>query len=175
MADIFSIHIEADNTEEVKQDLERRLTKALTAVGIQISSAAKEELYRSPQRIDTGLLRNSITYALDGEGAAINSYSADKESKYMNEDSVWSILQAARPKSGSYGGTMPKEPDGRQAVYIGTNVSYAIYVHEGTSRGFLTKLFGIKNRMEANRFLKNAVENNRGEIGGIIQKILQSG
>lgn len=172
MGNSFEIHIAADNIEQAKQELQQRIRKALTAVGIQTSSLARTELQKSPSRIDTGLLRNSITYALDGETTAISSYSADRESKYMNEDSVWSILQAARPKSGSYGGTMPKEPDGRQAVYIGTNVSYAIYVHEGTSRGFLTKLFGIKNRMEANRFLKNAVENNQSEIISIIKQEL---
>lgn len=171
MAKEFSVTIAADNTEEAKQELEMRLTKALTAVGIQVSSAAKVELSKSPQRIDTGLLRNSITYALDGEGTAISGYSADKESRY-NEDSVWSILQAARPTSGSYAGTMPKEPKGKRAVYVGTNVSYAIYVHEGTSGGLLKKLFHKKDRMEANRFLKNAVTNNMSDIVGIIKQEL---
>lgn len=172
MANDFSVTIAADNTEAAKQELERRLTKALTAVGIQVSSAAKEELSKTPQRIDTGLLRNSITYALDGEGTAINSYSADRESKYMNEDSVWSILQEARPKSGSYAGTMPKEPEGRRSVYVGTNVEYAIYIHEGASNGLLKKLFGKTDRLEPNHFLKNAVENNKGEIAGIIRQEL---
>jgi HK97 gp10 family phage protein len=150
MGDTFSIHIEADNTEEVKQELERRVRKALTAVGIQVASAAREEIQKSPSRIDTGLLRNSITHALDGEGTAISGYSADKESKYSGK----------KPPSGSYGGSMPKEAQGRQAVYVGTNVKYGIYVHEGTER------------MTANRFLKNAVENNKSEIVSIIKQEL---
>lgn len=153
MADTFSIRIEADNTEEVKQELERRVRKALNAIGIQGSSLAIMEIQKSPSRIDTGLLRNSITYALDGEGTAISSYSADKASRYSGKT----------PPSESYSGTTPKEPEGRQAVYIGTGVKYAIYVHDGT------------DRMAPNRFLKKAVENNKGEIGGIIQKTLQSG
>lgn len=37
------------------------------------------------------------------------------------------------------------------AAYIGTNVEYGIYVHEGTVK------------MPANRFLKNAVERNKSE------------
>lgn len=150
MADTFSIHIEADNTEEVKQELERRVRKALTAIGIQVSSLARMEIQKSPSRIDTGLLRNSITYALDGEGTAISSYSADKASRYSGKT----------PPSGSYSGTTPKEPEGRQAVYIGTGVKYAIYVHEGT------------DRMDPNRFLKNAVENNQSEIISIIKQEL---
>lgn len=50
--------------------------------------------------------------------------------------------------------------DDEQAVYIGTNVEYAIYVHEGTSR------------MEANRFLKNAVDRNQDQIKQYIQNAL---
>lgn len=38
------------------------------------------------------------------------------------------------------------------AVYIGTNVNYAPYVHEGT------------RRMAPNRFLKNAVEHNADQL-----------
>lgn len=172
MADNFHIEIKADNTEEAKEELQNSAYKALTAVGIQISSAAKEELQKSPMRIDTGLLRNSITYAMDGETTAISGYSADRPSKYMNDNSVWSILQAARPTTGTYSGTMPEEPDGKIAVYIGTNVNYAVYVHEGAASGFLKKLFGKNDRMEPNRFLKNAVENNKDDIEGIIKQEL---
>lgn len=150
MGNSFEIHIAADNIEQAKQEIQQRARKALTAVGIQASSLARTELQRSPSRIDTGLLRNSITYALDGEGAAIGSYSADKASRYSGKT----------PPSGSYGGTTSKEPEGRQAVYVGTGVEYAIYVHEGT------------DRMAPNRFLKNAVENNQSEIISIIKQEL---
>lgn len=150
MGDTFSIHIEADNTEEVKQELERRVRKALTAVGINVATAAREEIQKSPSRIDTGLLRNSITHALDGEGTAISGYSAEKESKYTGKT----------PSPGTYSGSMPKEPKGKQAVYVGTNVKYALYVHDGTEH------------MKANRFLKNAVENNKSEIVSIIKQEL---
>ena len=150
MGNSFEIHIAADNIEQAKQEIQQRARKALTAVGIQTSSLARTELQKSPSRIDTGLLRNSITYALDGEGAATSSYSADKASRYSGKT----------PPSGSYSGTTPKESEGRQAVYVGTGVKYAIYVHEGT------------DRMTPNRFLKNAVENNKGEIISIIKQEL---
>lgn len=50
--------------------------------------------------------------------------------------------------------------DDEKAVYIGTNVEYAIYVHEGTSK------------MEPNRFLKNAVSRNMDQIKDYIKKAL---
>ena len=51
-----------------------------------------------------------------------------------------------------------KEP----AVYIGTNVDYGIYVHEGTVR------------MAPNRFLKNAIERNEDQIKEYIENNLKS-
>lgn len=50
--------------------------------------------------------------------------------------------------------------DAEQAVYVGTNVEYALYVHEGTSK------------MAPNRFLKNAVERNKEQITDYIKKSL---
>lgn len=46
------------------------------------------------------------------------------------------------------------------AVYVGTNVEYAPYVHEGT------------RRMAPNRFLKNAVEHNADQIKGWFEENL---
>ena len=43
------------------------------------------------------------------------------------------------------------------SVVVGTNVNYAIYVHEGT------------RRMTPNRFLRNAMERNEDQIVKIIQ------
>lgn len=50
--------------------------------------------------------------------------------------------------------------DSENAVYIGTNVEYGIYVHEGTSR------------MAPNRFLKNAVDRNRDQIDDYLKNAL---
>ena len=49
------------------------------------------------------------------------------------------------------------------ATYVGTNVEYAIYVHEGT------------RKMAPNRFLKNAVMKNRDEYKAIAESYLKSG
>ena len=51
-----------------------------------------------------------------------------------------------------------KEP----AVYIGSNTSYAVYVHEGTVR------------MAPNRFLRNAMERNEDQIKKYIENNLKS-
>ena len=51
--------------------------------------------------------------------------------------------------------------DAEEAVYVGTNVEYGIYVHEGTSK------------MAPNRFLKNAVERNKEQITDYIKNALK--
>lgn len=139
--------IKSDATDEAKEEMKRRVRIALEAAGIQAASAAREEIQKSPKRIDTGLLRNSITHALDGETPTIGTYRADNASRYTGK----------KPEPGKYGGTLPKEPEGKAAAYIGTNVDYAIYVHEGT------------DRMAPNRFLKNAIENNADELINILK------
>ena len=150
MGDV-SIHVKTDNTAQAKAEMQKKIRAALNAAGIQAASAAREEIQKSPKRIDTGLLRNSITHAMDGEGAAIGSYKADRASQYTGKI----------PDPGTYTGKSEKEPDGKDAVYVGTNVDYAIYVHEGT------------DTMAANRFIKNAVENNAAELIEIIKTVLQ--
>ena len=133
-----------DHSDDYMKDVEGAIEKALTEIGIHLEGEAKEELSNTPKRIDTGLLRNSITYALDGEGAAQASYSADDGSK-----------------SGSYSGSAPK--DDQRSVMVGTNVEYALYVHEGTVR------------MPPNRFLKNAADRNRDQCAELIKKAMENG
>lgn len=112
-----------DHSKEYLDAVAESLDAALEAIGIHLAGEAQEELSNSPKRIDTGLLRNSITYALDGEPPEKTSYSADEESKYGKK---------GKP-SGSYSGSAPKESSGR-SVIVGSNVEYALYVHEGTAR-----------------------------------------
>lgn len=139
-----------DNSEQFKRALAEKVPVILEAIGIHIEGEAKDELENDPHRVDTGLLRNSITYALSGQAPAIGSYKADKADK------------SGKVPSGSYQGTAPNDPDDEQAVYIGTNVDYGIYVHEGTVR------------MTPNRFLKNAVERNKDQIKRYIEDNMKS-
>ncbi len=50
---------------------------------------------------------------------------------------------------------------GEKAVYAGTNVEYALHVHEGT------------RKMTPNRFMKNALYNHVGEYKQIIEQYLK--
>lgn len=141
-----------DNSKQVIDEKNKKIEMVLEAIGIHLEGEAKEELENSPRRIDTGLLRNSITHAISGEKTAITAYKGDKESKYGKSGKV---------PSGSYSGTAPDDPVDKKAVYIGTNVEYAPYVHEGTSR------------MSPNRYLKNACTRNAEQIKKYIEEGLK--
>lgn len=147
MSDI-RVEIKQDNTKEVKKALEEALDAAMEAVGIQAEGYAKLNLETNPRRVDTGLLRNSITYVVAGQPPHINSYHADKPSEY------------GAYKIGRYMGTQPKEST--PAVYIGTNVEYAPYVHEGS-----------KTVQPPNRFLKNAAQGHEEEYKRLIETVLE--
>lgn len=99
-------HIE-DHTAEVIKAKNEAVERALTAIGLQAVGYA---IMKAP--VDTGLLRNSLTFALNGKSPQIDHYKADKGNEH-----------------GAYKGTAPDEGD---AVYIGTNVEYAPYVEFGT-------------------------------------------
>lgn len=105
-----------DNSSIFKTAKDEAVARALEAIGIQAEGNAKLELENTPRRIDTGNLRNSISYSVQS-----------------NEE----------------------------AVYIGTNVEYAPYVHDGTMK------------MAANRFLKNAAERNSAEYKAIAERYLK--
>lgn len=148
----IEVSLGGDSVEEVKKATADAILVALDAVGMQAATLARMELQNNPSRIDTGLLRNSITHAVSGKPAAISEYQASNESKYNGKV----------PEPGGYSGTAPDEGTGKEAVYIGTNVEYAAYVHEGT------------DRMAPNRFLKNAIERNKSEFEQIISQVLRN-
>lgn len=134
---------------EIKSGMESAVERFLTEAGLHLEGEAKYALEMDPRRIDTGLLRNSITFALDGAGAHTTDYSADK-------------AKGGTVESGSYTGTAPAEPGGRRALYIGTNVEYAMYVHEGTLK------------MAPNRFLTNAIELNKDQLKSKFEAIMKN-
>ena len=115
MADI---RIENDKTKEILTELEKAVKKALTDVGIE---AVDNITSRGDFPADTGLLKNSITFAVSGENPLISEYKANRKRK--GEDTI---------RTGAYQGTAPKGKN--EAVYIGTNVEYAKYVQYGTSK-----------------------------------------
>lgn len=112
MAGIKNITITQDNTNIVKSALQTQINRGLWAVGSAAEGHAKDQLYDG-HGLDTGRLRNSITFAtVENEGTNF-TYTDEEGTVYMDEV-----------------GTGVKTGE----VYIGTNVEYAPYVELGTSK-----------------------------------------
>lgn len=130
------VKIVKNNIPEVLNEVEKRKHKILEMIG------AKAEGYvKALTPVDTGLLRNSITYAVGGESPSISEYSD-------NSGEV----------KGTYSGTEGEKGDG--CVYIGTNVEYAPYVE-----------FNEKANHPTGKahFLRDGIQNNMNEFKKIIE------
>ena len=106
-----------DNTEEVLKAMEAAIRRGNEAIGLAAEGHAKKKITEA-KAVDTGRLRNSITYALAGEETHVKSYKANKGGK---ERETYTYDGAAEGKKGS-------------GVYIGTNVEYAPGIELGTHR-----------------------------------------
>ena len=139
MADDVKFEIIEAHWDEAKEMAQKAIRRGLEAVGLAAVTDVVKEISRPKKHgngevrpnVVTGLLRNSITYAVDGNPAHISSYKADSGGG-----------------SGSYEGTAPEEGEGMSSVSVGTNVEYAPYVEYGTSRS------------KAYPFLKNTIQKN---------------
>ena len=103
-----------DNTEEVLSALEAAIKRGNEAIGMTAEGHAKKKITVAGA-VDTGRLRNSITYALAGEETHVKSYKANKGGK---DRETYTYDGTAEGKKGS-------------GVYIGTNVEYAVFVENG--------------------------------------------
>lgn len=101
-----------DNSEEYESLLIQAIRHGLRAIGMTAETYAKDTC-----PVDTGYARNSITYALSGESAAVSSYEADRGKN------------GEPPKTGEYRGTLGKIED--NYVAIGSNVEYFPFIEEG--------------------------------------------
>lgn len=102
-----------DRTLEFLSALEKAIDNGLTAIGMTAEGHAKRKITDYPA-VDTGRIRNSITFALSGEKPNTTVYIDNSGNIYLNS------------------GTAPMDKD--KAVYIGTNVEYGAYVELGTSK-----------------------------------------
>lgn len=127
--------------DEVLDELDLKVEIALEKVGLEAEKYAK---MKCP--VDTGLLHNSITHALDGESTAISDYTDNP-----------------KKQSGSYSGNAPGESSGKRAVFIGTNVEYAQAVEFGTSK------------QKAQPYLKPAVTDHIDKYKKIVKSTLKEG
>lgn len=131
------------NIDKIKKELEKKVEVAMVDVGLEAEGDVKMELnamvYDTPQSpsgyVRTGRLRGSITFRT-------NKMASDVQEPAGSEDGVQTT-----PKNG-------------KSVNVGTNVEYAVYVHEGTLR------------MAPRRFLKDAIEKNAKKYQDIIQEDL---
>lgn len=142
------------HAKEALDESDKAIYAALLAVGIQAEGHAVKNLSHTPKRIDTGLLVNSITCAMGGETAQKQHYQSNDHDKHGKPIEV---------KRGDYSGTAPTATDGSESVWIGTNVEYATYVHDGTQK------------MAANRFLRDAVTKHAKEYREIVKQHLEKG
>lgn len=101
-----------DNSKEYKELLNQAIRRGLRTIGMKAETHAKENC-----PVDTGYARNSITYALSGESAAVSSYEADRGKGDKP------------PKTGEYRGTLGEIED--NYVAIGSNVEYFPFIEEG--------------------------------------------
>lgn len=138
-----------DNTGDVLAALKKAKKRGLEAIGLTAEGHAKKKLTREVYTGDkpyklTGRLRNSITFAVSGEPANIQSYSGDHGEE-----------------GGTYDGTAPDDKD--MAVYIGTGVEYAAGIETGSHR----KAGGV-------HFLQDAAANHSDEYKRIMEDSMKN-
>ena len=101
-----------DNSQQILSALEKGKRNALTAIGATAETHTKENI-TADKLVDTGRLRNSITYAT-GDYLGVGTYTDNKKKKYSD----------AKARN------TPKDDE----VAIGTNVEYAPYLELGTKK-----------------------------------------
>lgn len=143
--------------EELLALLDQIAEVVLTDWGQTVERYAKDKV-----PVDTGRLKNSITWALGGKGAAITEYSGSDTHGNNPSTSKRGIAgkPAPPPHTGHYSGTAPKDTERKRSVYVGTNVKYAQYVELGTKR------------MGPRPFLKPAVIDHISEYMDILREYL---
>ena len=135
-----------DNTDEVLSALEKAKKRGLEAIGLTAEGYAKKKITQAGA-VDTGRLRNSITYALAGEETHVKSYKANKGGK---ERETYTYDGTAEGKKGS-------------GVYIGTNVEYAPGIELGTHR-----------KAGAVHFLQDAATNHTDEYKRLMEDSMKN-
>ena len=135
---------------EVGRQIMSKLKQAATMIGGTVEGHAKE---RCP--VDTGLLRNSITYAIGGQPVNTPEYKSNDVDKNKNKIEV---------QTGAYTAQAPADEDGQITVYVGTNVHYAPHQELGAPT----------INLPARPFLRPAFENHKDEIEQILKKTLGS-
>lgn len=141
------VTMKVDNLPLIKKLFPQALERGLEAIEMQAEEYAKMKC-----TVDTGLLRNSITYAVSGK-AISHSYKANMNKDHDDKED--------KAKGGSVSGVMGTADD--PAVYIGTNVEYAPYVEMGTI-----------NYPTPRPFIKPAATNHSKEYKALLEDALKN-
>ena len=91
------------------------------------------------------MLRNSITFALDGEEPATTTYKDNKDEQ-----------------EGMYSGVAPEEQKNKRSVMVGSNVQYAPYQELGAPN----------INLPARPFIRPAIENHMDEYKQVVEQTL---
>lgn len=128
------------NSKGFNEALQKGIKNGLTKIGMKAETYAKQ---LAPT--DTGLLRNSVTYAIGGEQPHIRKYYDD-----------------AGANSGKYAGVAPADSTGQTTLYIGSNVNYAPFQELGhhTTKG---------TWIEPQEFIGPSIEGHRTEYQNILK------
>lgn len=148
--EIVKVHVDS-HIDDVMKAVDEKVKLALGAMGEVVEGYAKEDC-----PVDTGLLRNSITYAVSGQSAAISSYHADKSSTGKSARSKG----AGSVRVGRYTGTIGDPSD--NACYVGSNVEYAPAV----------EYKDMTHQVGKAHFLRDAGANHIDELKEVAQKVL---
>lgn len=100
-----------DYSKETFNETMRKIEVALEAIGGEAVGKAQAYLEASPRRVDTGRLRNSITFTTSYKQGFTYNYSDDNGQKFSQNVAKGEAVRT---------------------VFIGTDVNYAKYVHWGT-------------------------------------------
>ncbi len=110
----IEIHIE-DHSPEVLEALRNAVERGLMAIGEKADTYAKDNI-TAQGAVDTGRLRNSITYAMEGHDGQTLKYT--KEMQKVGKEAINLPVKVSEPNT----------------VYIGTAVFYAPYIECGTGK-----------------------------------------
>ena len=145
--------------KEYEEALEEIAEKVLTMWGMEAETAAK---YKAP--VDTGLLRNSITWAVAGESPKTSRYQSN--GRHAETEATKRAGTAGKKISpiitGQYSGKAKEDPNGKRHVYIGTNVEYAIAQENGDFYD------------GPHAFLRPAIDENRDHFRQILEEELKN-
>lgn len=134
-----------DNSDEWVSFFNKAKHRGLTAIGLTAEKYAKKDC-----PVDTGLLRNSITYAISGYEAHVKQYRRDNFKSGESKKHTYK----------GYDGVMDGKKD--EAVYIGTNVEYAAHQELG-ARGkpgiFFLRKSATEHTPEYKEIMKDNLEN----------------